>query len=220
MDLKQALQTPRGAFPCCQTSAGSLLCEVINMVQSGSTWLNDCLGATSEEYSCSLSEFVTLVQDYDQRLNKVFARMDTATTDSFTAIQTNLKALLDQYFLSKITLIGNGVTCGFMGTAYKGVVDGMCYGGVWGLKAVSSSYAACAVVTLLPDRRVVQGWKLSDVQSSCDSCQILGSCARPLKLILCVSAKDAKLLKYQEVAAFAFEGSVTANTSWIDSGFW
>ena len=25
----------------------------------------------------------------------------------------------DQYFLSKITTIGNGVTCGFMGETYK-----------------------------------------------------------------------------------------------------
>ena len=27
--------------------------KVINMAQSGSTWISDCLGATEEEYGCS-----------------------------------------------------------------------------------------------------------------------------------------------------------------------
>jgi len=160
MDLKQDLRS-QNRFTCRRFRQSGSVCDVINMAQSGSTWISDCLGATEEEYGCSLADFVTLVQDYDQRLTNVFNRLDTATTQSFTKIQTNLKTLLDQYFLSKITTIGNGVTCGFMGETYKGVIDGMCYGGVWGVQAVSSSYAACAVVTLLLVIIMYILWRLS-----------------------------------------------------------
>jgi len=160
MDLKQDLRS-QNRFMCRRFRQSGSVCDVINMAQSGSTWTSDCLGATVEEYGCSLADFVTLVQDYDQRLANVFNRLDTATTQSFTKIQTNLKTLLDQYFLSKITTIGNGVTCGFMGESYKGVIDGMCYGGVWGVQAVSSSYAACAVVTLLLVIIMYILWRLS-----------------------------------------------------------
>ncbi|CAE7236994.1 unnamed protein product [Symbiodinium sp. CCMP2592] len=160
MQLKQDLRS-QNRFTCRRFRQSGSVCDVINMAQSGSTWINDCLGATVEEYGCSLADFVTLVQDYDQRLTNVFNRLDTATTQSFTKIQTNLKTLLDQYFLSKITTIGNGVTCGFMGETYKGVIDGMCYGGVWGVQAVSSSYAACAVVTLLLVIIMYILWRLS-----------------------------------------------------------
>ncbi|CAJ1447381.1 unnamed protein product [Effrenium voratum] len=171
MNLKQEMQTGN-IFKCRRFEPAGLPCDVYAMAQTGSTWSDDCMNAdgtfTSVTYDCSLAQFVTLIQDYHVRLANVFARVDSATGSVLTKIQVDLKALLDLHFLTQIDAIGNGVTCGFMGTSFQNVIDGLCYGGVWGVKAVSSSYAACAALTLSLVVLMYMVWRVSlDNVNSC-----------------------------------------------------
>lgn len=135
------------------------------MAQVGGTWTGDCKEAdgtfTEVTYDCDLPTFVALLQAYSGLLDLVFARVDSSTSSALSQIQVNLKNLLDVNFLDKIATVGNGVTCGFMGTTYRDVVNGLCYGGVWGIKAVASSYTACAVLTLLLILLMYVQWRLA-----------------------------------------------------------
>ncbi|CAL1157870.1 unnamed protein product [Cladocopium goreaui] len=151
MDLKFAIRS-QTIFKCRRFTVSSVPCTVQFMAQVGGTWTGDCKEAdgtfTEVTYDCDLPTFVALVQAYSGLLDLVFARVDSSTSSALSQIQVNLKNLLDVNFLDKIATVGNGVTCGFMGTTYRDVVNGLCYGGVWGIKAVASSYTACAVLTL------------------------------------------------------------------------
>lgn len=165
MDLKYDMRSRN--FKCYHFMRdGVVPCDVSSMSQLGNgAWTGDCKNAdgtfTVASYDCDLAAFVQLVQDYGGYLDLVFTRLDGSTTAALNKIQVDLKALLDSNFLSKITTIGNGVTCGFMGDAYQNVVEGLCYGGVWGIKAVASSYTACAVLTLLLIILMYIQWRLA-----------------------------------------------------------
>ena len=49
------------------------------------------------------------------------------------------------------------------------MVEGLCYGGVWGIKAVASSYTACAVLTLRLGE-VTEGQLVPKASRSADVC--------------------------------------------------
>jgi len=179
MQLKHTIRSSN-IFKCRQFTVNNVPCTVAAMSDSSGSWTGDCTEAdgsfTEVTYDCDLPTFVSLVQAYSGYLDSVMTRVDSSTTSSLTSIQVTLKNLLDQYFLDKIALIGTGVTCGFMGETYKDVVRGMCYGGVWGIKAVASSYTACAVLTMLLVFLMYIQWRLA-IDNVNESQKLLGSTA-------------------------------------------
>lgn len=85
---------------------------------------------------------------YASALQTAFQDLDAKTASLMDDISADLKVLVNDKVIRKITNVANGLTCGVLGDAYQGVLDGWCYGGVWGFQAMSASYVACAVLTI------------------------------------------------------------------------
>jgi len=150
VDLKRKLmQSPTGIFQCdiFQDVNGND-CDPISMTQDSSgQWQNDCLivdGSSkvmkAKAKTCTLQEFVTYVQGFDERIGKAMSRLDGATNSLMTGITGDLKNLVDGYVLGPIIGIADGITCGFMPAFYRSVVDGLCYQGVVGFRGIGTSY--------------------------------------------------------------------------------
>jgi len=132
-------------------------CDPINMVQDGSgNWQNDCLiteGSTKvtrpKVKTCSLAEFVTYVEGFDTRIEKVLSRLDSETQSVLSGIETDMKDVIDEHILQPILGIADGITCGFMPKFYQDVVYNMCYQGVVGLRGIGKSYVLLSFVMLV-----------------------------------------------------------------------
>eukprot|EP00928_Gymnodinium_smaydae_P055630 TRINITY_DN3912_c0_g2_i2.p1 TRINITY_DN3912_c0_g2~~TRINITY_DN3912_c0_g2_i2.p1 ORF type:complete len:838 (-),score=183.26 TRINITY_DN3912_c0_g2_i2:94-2607(-) len=175
MDLKQGLLAS-GKFKCFRfKNSGGFACDVKAMRETSpgsGTYTNDCLvngKMVSESYDCTLSEFTTLVSDFDTRLDNVFKRLDGATDAVMNDINVGMRNLVDEYVIDPVTSVADGLTCGFLGQTYQHVLDGMCYGGVWGFKAMASAYVFCASVTLVLAIVMYVVWRiaLDNVNAQC-----------------------------------------------------
>jgi len=145
MDLKVGLR-PVGSsiFKCRRFTKNGMPCNpgTQNCLVNGAM--------VPETYDCTVDQFQDLLSTYyGQALEDIFTDLDTKTSTLKDQISTNLKALVDQQVMQKISTVADGMTCGFLGASYQGVIDGLCYGGVWGFQAMSASYVACAVLTIL-----------------------------------------------------------------------
>eukprot|EP00933_Yihiella_yeosuensis_P020652 TRINITY_DN16509_c0_g2_i1.p1 TRINITY_DN16509_c0_g2~~TRINITY_DN16509_c0_g2_i1.p1 ORF type:complete len:898 (+),score=144.46 TRINITY_DN16509_c0_g2_i1:216-2696(+) len=167
MDLKAGLQGPK-IFRCKSFYVGAIKCDIKTMTETppgSGKYTNDCLAADgtleAKEYACDISEFTTLVQDFDIRLDKVFKRLGTASTATMSKISVDMKKVVDTNVLAKIDAVANGVTCGFLNQAYQNVIDGMCFTGVVGFIQVADSYVACAALSLLLIILMYTVWRIS-----------------------------------------------------------
>lgn len=154
MQLKQDLRSAN-TFKCrlFKDSNGNK-CDVKDMVKLPSgKYSNDCMKADGSlevlEYPCTLDEFTTLVQQFTDRIDKVFTRLDASTAATLTGINVDMKGLVNTNVNKKIETFGDGVTCGFLGDAYQEFIRSVCYSGVVGFTKVSYSYVACGVLTLV-----------------------------------------------------------------------
>jgi len=125
---------------------------VFNSVTRQTEWTGDCLmpdgSMRRKEKYCTLSEFTTYMQAFDTRIDKAMQRMDTAATEVGPAIATTLQQIVEDNILVPIDMVANGVTCGWLGTFYREMVDGLCYQGIFGFRLISQSYNGCAIITL------------------------------------------------------------------------
>jgi len=137
--------------------SNGVACDPINMVQdSDGQWQNDCLVVDGSDRlmkvfqrTCNLEEFVAYVQGFDQRIANTLSRLDTVTAGTMTGITMDLRGLVNTYVLNPVLGIVDGITCGFMPTVYREVVDGMCYQGVVGFRTIGKSYVIVSVSVLL-----------------------------------------------------------------------
>eukprot|EP00928_Gymnodinium_smaydae_P057038 TRINITY_DN40306_c0_g1_i1.p1 TRINITY_DN40306_c0_g1~~TRINITY_DN40306_c0_g1_i1.p1 ORF type:complete len:866 (+),score=149.90 TRINITY_DN40306_c0_g1_i1:280-2598(+) len=109
---------------------------------------NSCLKADktveSKAFQCGMTEYETAITDMKAELNKAFSALDASVPSALTKINTDLRATVQTYVIDKIDTLANGVTCGFIGNTYKGFLDGMCMGVVWGTVNIVYSYTVCA----------------------------------------------------------------------------
>mmetsp|Transcript_45664 Transcript_45664/g.85260 ORF Transcript_45664/g.85260 Transcript_45664/m.85260 type:complete len:834 (+) Transcript_45664:68-2569(+) len=151
MDLKIGLRT--GDIYKCQRFVRPNGAECFVSASGGNAAHPDlCLinGEVSfEEYDCNIDEFANRVQKFANDLDAVFSNLDTVANSLKDTISDDLKELVRRDIIGKITTIADGLTCGFLGVSYQGVIDGLCYGGVWGFTAMAASYVACGVLTIL-----------------------------------------------------------------------
>eukprot|EP00933_Yihiella_yeosuensis_P038531 TRINITY_DN32462_c2_g1_i1.p1 TRINITY_DN32462_c2_g1~~TRINITY_DN32462_c2_g1_i1.p1 ORF type:complete len:190 (-),score=28.81 TRINITY_DN32462_c2_g1_i1:85-654(-) len=165
MLLKHKLRSQQ-IFKCRKFYKGNAYCDISNMAETSSgVYSNDCFKSDgtleAREYSCDLNEFTTLVKSFSGALNKVFDRLDKATASSQTKISVDMKKVVDDNVVNKITAVADGLTCGFLGTGYRGVIDGMCFMGVTGFATVGQCYVAvgCLVLFLIILMYIV--WRIS-----------------------------------------------------------
>lgn len=151
MDLKLKLRDGN-IFKCWEFRKNNAVCNVNTQNGMGPGGSNGCLvdGAMeSREYACNIDDFSQMVSGYyASALQTAFQDLDAKTASLMDDISADLKVLVNEQVIRKITNVANGLTCGFLGDAYQGVLDGLCYGGVWGFQAMSASYVACAVLTI------------------------------------------------------------------------
>merc|ERR1712070_81340 len=153
MKLKDDIRTPT-IFKCrLFMGPNGQRCDVKNMVKLPSgQYSNDCMWADGSvklfEYDCNLDEFTSLVQDFETRVDKVFARLDASAKVTLDKININMKQSVDREVTDRITRFANGVTCGFLGISYRLFVRSACYAGVTGFADVSWSYVACGLLLL------------------------------------------------------------------------
>lgn len=151
MDLKLKLRDGN-IFKCWEFTKNNVACNVNTQNGMGPGGSNGCLvdGAMeSREYDCNIDDFSQMVSGYyASALQTAFQDLDAKTASLMDDISADLKVLVNEQVIRKITNVANGLTCGFLGDAYQGVLDGLCYGGVWGFQAMSASYVACAVLTI------------------------------------------------------------------------
>lgn len=100
-------------------------------------------------YDCTLDEFTALVQGYDARIQKVFARLDKSASSTMNQITVDMKSLVDTQVIDKITEFADGVTCGFLGKSYRKFVRSACYAGGVGFIEIYQAYVASGVLTLV-----------------------------------------------------------------------
>ncbi|CAE8724217.1 unnamed protein product [Polarella glacialis] len=167
MQLKQDLQTIN-TFRCKMFYKNGALCYPDTMAETpagSGNWAGDCFKADGtlevKTEDCDLATFTALIQRFNPTLNKVLTRLDGATVSAMADINVNMRALVNLYIIDKITMVANGVTCGFLGQTYQGVIDGMCYGGVAGFVTISNNYVACAVLTLFLILLSYTFWRIS-----------------------------------------------------------
>jgi len=167
MARKQTLRS-EAIFQCRKfVSDAGIDCDVLNMVEtSPGVYSNACLRAdltamASETYSCDLATFTSLVQGYEQRLQKVFARMDAATEANTEKISTDMRQLVNANFQDKMLAVNAGLTCGFMSEGYRGTIDSLCYAGSSGLNTVGEMYAASASLIMLLCMMMYFIWRIN-----------------------------------------------------------
>eukprot|EP00442_Polarella_glacialis_P017320 CAMPEP_0115166962 /NCGR_PEP_ID=MMETSP0227-20121206/74397_1 /TAXON_ID=89957 /ORGANISM="Polarella glacialis, Strain CCMP 1383" /LENGTH=887 /DNA_ID=CAMNT_0002579519 /DNA_START=83 /DNA_END=2746 /DNA_ORIENTATION=+ len=167
MQLKQDLQTIN-TFRCKMFYKNGALCYPDTMAETpagSGNWAGDCFKADGtlevKTEDCDLATFTALIQRFNPTLNKVLTRLDGATVSAMADINVNMRALVNLYIIDEITKVANGVTCGFLGQTYQGVIDGMCYGGVAGFVTISNNYVACAVLTLFLILLSYTFWRIS-----------------------------------------------------------
>lgn len=151
MDLKLKLRDGN-IFKCWEFTKNNAMCNVNTQNGMGPGGSNGCLvnGAMqTRQYDCNIDDFSQMVSGYyASALQTAFQDLDAKTASLMDDISADLKVLVNDKVIRKITNVANGLTCGFLGDAYQGVLDGLCYGGVWGFQAMSASYVACAVLTI------------------------------------------------------------------------
>eukprot|EP00434_Breviolum_minutum_P019529 symbB.v1.2.017227.t1/scaffold1337.1/size124515/2 len=164
MDLKLKLRTGN-IFKCWRFWKNGAECMVDAQVGLGPGGSNGCIvndALDSRSYDCDIDEFTSKIQTYySAALRSTFQDLDAKTNSLKDTISADLKILVDNQVMRKITTVADGLTCGFLGNAYQGVLDGLCYGGVWGFQAMSASYVACGVLTILLVILTFIVWRIS-----------------------------------------------------------
>lgn len=110
---------------------------------------------------CDLDEFTRHFRALGSDLDYLFQELDTTTSNTMTEINVNMKGAVNSFVLDEITRISTGLTCGIFGEKYWKFLDGMCYRGVWGMRAMASAYSATAGLTFVVVILIYVVWRIS-----------------------------------------------------------
>lgn len=144
-------------------------CDPKDMTVSGPqgsrVWSGGCVKAdgtmTRKSKTCNLADFVTYVQEFGDRIEKVMRRIDDTVEKKGSDIDQGLRDVVQEHIIGPIEGIANGVTCGFIGEAYDNFVGGMCYQAVAGFIDIANSYLACGILTLFMQILMYGVWRRS-----------------------------------------------------------
>lgn len=173
MGLKDKLIT-KNLYACTYfkkpTSSGK--CDV-TFDNSAGTFLEDCTTEQTDSsgavtYSietipepCDLDTFTAYVKSFDTKLDTVFTALDKISASTQTKLLTGMQSTVNTEILDKISSISEGLRCGIFGINYQKFINGFCYKGAWGLRAMASSYAATSALTLLVVLLLYVVWRIA-----------------------------------------------------------
>jgi len=125
-------------------------CDVKDMTKdSNGQWQNTCVNSDGKlevfETYCLLDEFKQYVQDWDIRLQKVFAYLDDSVATAGTVISDEMANLIESTVLDPIYKINDQFECSFLGKFYVKALDGMCYQGIQGFASLAYAYVVFAI---------------------------------------------------------------------------
>eukprot|EP00747_Dinoflagellata_sp_TGD_P077151 gnl/TRDRNA2_/TRDRNA2_159464_c1_seq1.p1 gnl/TRDRNA2_/TRDRNA2_159464_c1~~gnl/TRDRNA2_/TRDRNA2_159464_c1_seq1.p1 ORF type:complete len:339 (+),score=62.92 gnl/TRDRNA2_/TRDRNA2_159464_c1_seq1:137-1018(+) len=158
IDLKNKLLTQQ-IFRCDVFESpvnSNFACDVKDMTWDGSKWVNDCLKASGDAFttnrkavSCTLPEFVVYVQQWADRMETVFKRIDQTVPQVTSSIATQLHTLVNDVVVEPVDRIITGANCQFLGARYKELVDGLCLQGINGIHAIAKGYVVTGILTTI-----------------------------------------------------------------------
>merc|ERR1711874_71334 len=102
-----------------------------------------------KERTCSFDEWQQYVREFDTRIEKVMLRLDKTVPRVMDDINNHMRSLVTTHLLRPIDEVVDGVTCNFLGEAYHGMIDGLCFQSVVGFKQIGNSYVLCAILSVL-----------------------------------------------------------------------
>eukprot|EP00930_Biecheleria_cincta_P082374 TRINITY_DN72113_c0_g1_i1.p1 TRINITY_DN72113_c0_g1~~TRINITY_DN72113_c0_g1_i1.p1 ORF type:complete len:890 (-),score=146.84 TRINITY_DN72113_c0_g1_i1:160-2829(-) len=121
----------------------------------------DTVTMSSFTVDCDLAEFTGHVQSFSTTLIDAFKALDAATAATMSGISVNLKGTVNAFILDEITKVSTGLTCGVFGEKYWKFLDGFCYKGVWGMRAMATSYSATAGLTFVVVILIYLVWRIA-----------------------------------------------------------
>jgi hypothetical protein len=129
-------------------------CDPLDMsLNAGRTCLSkDANGKTTlkrKEEKCTLAQYNKYVSDFSARIRETLQGVDVAVPKTSAKIGKDLKTAVKTFITGPILKVVAGVTCNFIGTAYQGMIDGLCLQGVVGFRMIGNSYVACAILTII-----------------------------------------------------------------------
>jgi hypothetical protein len=132
-------------------------CDVLNMPASNPTNADMCVAGSAGSYSmttttnrqCDLAGLTTYISDFDSRLEKVFANVDTITDSVRTAIDTDLRNTLDTHVMNPLDAMADSMQCNFLAPLYADLVNSFCYQGMWGFRRIAVSYTTLGFLQVL-----------------------------------------------------------------------
>lgn len=111
------------------------------------TFCNSSL--TTMPLTCNLDDFTTYVKDSAKRISQTLDRVDQVVDELEPQIQVELDKWIEEEFVDPMKVVVDGASCAFLNIAYDGMVQGLCYQGAWGLRAVGNAYVTIASMTLI-----------------------------------------------------------------------
>jgi len=110
---------------------------------------------------CNLDTLTNHFVELSHVLENAITDLDTVTASVMSGITVTMKGAVDSFVLDEITKISTGLTCGVFGEKYWKFLDGMCYRGVWGMRAMASAYSATAGLTFFVVLLIYVVWRIS-----------------------------------------------------------
>jgi len=170
--LKEQMVAPSKVFKCRRFMTGSTMTDVVcnpkDMTKVNGVWKNDCIYSSggseimyTRDVDCSLQEFEDYISEFDSTLASVFDRLDSEATAFATSIGTDLKTIVDKHLVDPAMVLIDGIRCGFMGKFYDGVIDGLCFQGVVGIRMVSTSYVVLGLSLMLLAIVMYMNWRVA-----------------------------------------------------------
>jgi hypothetical protein len=135
--------------------SGDTRCDPLMMRYEGSRWVNDCLtGPHSDEMrrvkrSCDRDEYVRYLRNFDNRTEKVMARIDMATVMGMSSLKHVLDQAYMEHILGPAIRLSDKTTCDFMAQYYQESLDGLCWQGTLGFSMIVDAHGWAAYFTLI-----------------------------------------------------------------------
>lgn len=146
-------------------------CDPLNMVgtfnsaTSRTDYTSSCMDANGtmvrKQKMCTLSQFTQYIKGFATRVDKAMKRIDDTVDEVGTGISVGLRQLVDANIVGPIETIASGVTCGFLSSFYREMVNGFCYQGVYGFYMIGRSYVGCGVMAIFMTMLMYGLWRRS-----------------------------------------------------------
>jgi len=113
-------------------------CDTTTQICSNVTWKDCKFNEVAQEWTA-----------FADRIENTFIAVDTAVSETMTLIAQDMVNLVALYLLLPNQQLLEGFKCGFFGSAWQGLVDGLCYQGVYGIRNIGKGYEVCAIFLFL-----------------------------------------------------------------------